>query len=179
MCWNFTAEHTSLFVGEVSSHHGGLWFQSRVLTKPGWAVFFKSAWGQFDRRFKGILKDLATHTELVDKEATAAAIEQANDTRSRLLERIDKTEDEKLTEAFNAVLAWLDAARLDQEDEVDARTNNCHPGSCEWIFKNPKMKGWVSQAHVNSVLWLHGKPGSGKPSPRTLLSSRLGTSNSI
>jgi hypothetical protein len=89
------------------------------------------------------------------------AIEQATDTRAKLLEQIEKKENEKLTHDFDAVLSWLDAARLDQENEMDSRTESCHPGSCDWIFKNQKMKSWVGQGHVTPALWLHGKPGSG------------------
>ncbi|KAF1982150.1 hypothetical protein K402DRAFT_397887 [Aulographum hederae CBS 113979] len=128
-----------------------------------------SAWGGFDRRLKGILEDLAHHSELVDKEANAAAIELASETRNRMLEQIEKSESEKVEHDFHAVLAWLDSGRLLQEDEVDARTHNCHPGSCEWIFKNLKIKAWEGNSRVTPVLWLYGKPGSGK----TMLCSQI------
>lgn len=42
-----------------------------------WAIFFGSMWAGFESRFNRILKCLAYHSELADKEAAAADISEA------------------------------------------------------------------------------------------------------
>ncbi|EMD70132.1 hypothetical protein COCSADRAFT_53821, partial [Bipolaris sorokiniana ND90Pr] len=42
-----------------------------------WAIFFSSMWVGFEYRFNGILKNLAYHGGLVEKEAAAAEISEA------------------------------------------------------------------------------------------------------
>ncbi len=125
-------------------------------------MFFESAWGQFDRRFKTILDDLARHTELVDKEANAIAIFEASEWRKRCLDELALRENEKSASDLRAVLAWLESSNLNQEDDLDARVNNCHPGSCDWVFQHAKIKAWKSQQRHNQVVWLNGKPGAGE-----------------
>ena len=130
--------------------------------EPGWTFFFKSSWARFDTRFKGILSDLARHSELVDKEATAVAIVQANDWRTRWLEDLATQESKRTTSQFQDVLTWLEVARSEQEDEFDSLHSLCHPGSCDWIFEHPRIKSWIRQTPEHAVLWLNGKPGSGE-----------------
>jgi len=42
-----------------------------------WEIFFGSLWADFESRFGNILKSLAYHSELVDKEAAAVGISSA------------------------------------------------------------------------------------------------------
>ena len=129
---------------------------------PGWTFFFQSSWARFDTRFKGILEDLARHSELVDKEATSLAIVEAKDWRDRRLEETAKQENERSISQFKDVLSWLEATKSEQEDELDRLMSHCHSGSCNWVFENPKIKTWIRQGRDQSILWLKGKPGSGK-----------------
>jgi hypothetical protein len=125
-------------------------------------MFFKSSWGQFDRRFKAILADLARHSQLIDNEANAFAISEASDWRKRWFEDVATREKEKSASDLKAVFSWLEGTNLGQEDDLDTRLNNCHPGSCDWIFSHAKIKAWISQRPEHPTLWLNGKPGSGE-----------------
>ncbi|RYN71715.1 hypothetical protein AA0117_g9282 [Alternaria alternata] len=49
----------------------------KFVRRRSWTIFFGSMWAGFETRFNGILKDLAYHSELVDKEASAADIAEA------------------------------------------------------------------------------------------------------
>lgn len=42
------------------------------------------------------------------------------------------------------------------------------PGSCQWVFDDPKLKGWLSKGS-SGITWLHGPSATGK----TFLSSYL------
>lgn len=128
----------------------------------GWTFFFKSSWAQFDGRFNHIIADLARHSDLVDKEASALSIEQTNEWRKRWLEEVTAKENKTSASHLKAAISWLEGASLNQEDNLDSWAENCHPGSCDWIHKHAKMKAWTRQGADNPILWLNGKPGSGK-----------------
>ncbi|KAI0878843.1 hypothetical protein GGS24DRAFT_442279 [Hypoxylon argillaceum] len=51
---------------------------------------------------------------------------------------------------------------------INTRRHNiddAHPNTCEWLFRTPEFIEWWSREHIlhhNGVLWIKGKPGSGK-----------------
>ncbi|KAI4684058.1 hypothetical protein J4E81_009221 [Alternaria sp. BMP 2799] len=49
----------------------------KFVKRKSWSIFFSSMWAGFESRFNGILKNLAYHTELADKEAAAADIAES------------------------------------------------------------------------------------------------------
>ena len=127
----------------------------------GWHCFFKSTWARFDLRFDAILDSLGRHAELVDKEASSFAIVEAKEWRIRRLEEISKQESTRRASQLQSVLNWLDIKDDEQENELEKLTRRCHPGSCNWIVKNAKLKSWMRFGLDQSILWLKGKPGSG------------------
>lgn len=130
----------------------------------GWSFFFKSSWTRFETRFKGILDDLATHTELVDREATSIAVVDAREMRKDWLQKTEEQEAERFLSQANDVLKWLDVAKseFEQEEGLSGLSELCHEHSCDWIFKNQKMLVWKRQGPSTAAIWLKGKPGSGK-----------------
>ncbi|KAI4607631.1 hypothetical protein J4E83_009528 [Alternaria metachromatica] len=49
----------------------------KFVKRKSWSIFFSSMWAGFESRFNGIMKNLAYHTELADKEAAAADIAES------------------------------------------------------------------------------------------------------
>ncbi|KAF2233474.1 hypothetical protein EV356DRAFT_503548 [Viridothelium virens] len=136
----------------------------QFVRRKGWKTFFLSSWAYFASRYKKILADLAKHSELVDKEAAAFAYAEAKDWRENWNEQISKQEEERATSQFDAVMAWLDIGKWDQEceNELCRLSSRCQRGSCDWIFQTPKMKAWTRQGPQQTLVWMKGKPGSGK-----------------
>jgi hypothetical protein len=78
-----------------------------LTTTKGWKCFFKSSWGQFEARFKGILESLERHTTLVDQEANAVLISETMSWRKEALEAAKLLEKERLTMQLSSTIQWL------------------------------------------------------------------------
>ncbi|KAI9708049.1 MAG: hypothetical protein M1820_004253 [Bogoriella megaspora] len=139
-------------------------FVSKLNPSIGWNVFFLSSWVRFEARFKIILADLAKHSELVDKEAAAFAIAEAREWRDKWQKQISKQESDRADSQLKAAIVWFDVQRWDseQEDELCRLSDRCQRGTCAWVFDNPKMKSWIRHGPQQNLVWMKGKPGSGK-----------------
>ncbi|OCL07434.1 hypothetical protein AOQ84DRAFT_408982 [Glonium stellatum] len=130
-----------------------------------WKCFFNSSWRRFDARFKCILESLAKHTDMVDREANSLAITEAKEWRQRAIQEAAKRGMEQSAVQVQSVISWLgdSAAKQDQQDDLlDRLLSSCYPETSEWISGNSKVKMWLKNQPTQSLLWLKGKPGSGK-----------------
>jgi hypothetical protein len=140
----------------------------KILMSKGWQCFFNSLWGRFDARFNCILKNLARHADLVDREANAFLITEMMHLRQEAMDEATKNERERSAHQLAAVLAWLNldhaphCGQQHQEDMLDRLTNDCYPGTTEWIVAHQKTRTWMNSNQGQSTLWITGKPGSGK-----------------
>ncbi|KAK4986013.1 hypothetical protein LTR66_008008 [Elasticomyces elasticus] len=134
----------------------------KFFTATGWKRFFDSAWSRFDDRFKGILDSLKKNADLVDREANSHQIVLMQDWRAKALEDIEKRVKDNSKQQFVTVLNWLDAGKDEQENQLDTLAGKCHQGTCDWLFQQPKVASWLDDGSGPLVLWLKGKPGSGK-----------------
>ncbi|KAK4993862.1 hypothetical protein LTR50_000075 [Elasticomyces elasticus] len=134
----------------------------KFFTATGWKRFFDSAWSRFDDRFKGILDSLRKNADLVDREANSHQIVLMLDWRAKALEDIEKRLQDNSKQQFVTVLNWLDAGKDEQENQLDTLAGKCHRGTCDWLFQQPKVISWLDDRSGPPVLWLKGKPGSGK-----------------
>ncbi|KAI0537717.1 hypothetical protein GGR58DRAFT_470502 [Xylaria digitata] len=134
-----------------------------LIRMPGWKVFFSSSWGRFEHRFSGLLQSMERFSDLIDREAVALDIFQAAEWRKTERENASKREHQRHTEQLQAVLDWLTAnGDQDQETKLEWLSTRCHEGTSSWITNNSKFRAWLQRGRGNSVLWLQGKPGSGK-----------------
>ncbi|MDI1484917.1 MAG: hypothetical protein OHK93_000051 [Ramalina farinacea] len=143
------------------------------LTKAvvAWTIIFESLWRTFKSRFDTILESLMRHRDLIDREAAAIDITQGKEWRAQQMrdirqwraeraEYIDKLEKDLLATQLREAVAWL-GARDDQDNEFSRVSDAC--SSKHWALEDPKLLSWLDQSRYNSVLWLNGKPGAGKP----------------
>ena len=68
------------------------------------------------------------------------------------------------------VIHWIDA--VSTHDNYHTAKNARHRDTCDWIVQLQEFQDWLNIADTPTmakVLWLHGKPGSGK----TILSARI------
>ena len=72
-----------------------------------------------------------------------------------------KREKDSTSLQHQAVISWLRLSEFLQEDELDENFGRGHPGTCDWITRNSKMRPWLREGGGKECLWLHGKPGSG------------------
>ncbi|KAI0123226.1 hypothetical protein BJ170DRAFT_641233 [Xylariales sp. AK1849] len=140
-----------------------------MLKKPGWTIFFSSSWGRFDHRFSSLLINIERLSEQIDREAVALDIMATAEWRSKNADDASKREEQWQTQQLYAILNWLGIEDDIQEAKLEMNANKCYDGTCQWLTKSRKIRTWLERNRGNSVLWLNGKPGSGK----SILSSML------
>jgi hypothetical protein len=118
-------------------------------------------WAGFESRFGSILRRLAYHSELIDKEAITVDISDAVARRKEDVDRWEQQEREWQALKFRTVLSWLATDDPLQEDSLERHTGDCHPSSCNWFIQHRKTQLWLNDGAENAFLWLYGKPGAG------------------
>ncbi|RMZ75329.1 hypothetical protein DV737_g5351, partial [Chaetothyriales sp. CBS 132003] len=131
-----------------------------VLELHRWRVFFDTSWARFERRLRRIRQEIAHLVSLLGQKEIGPKIDKARESHEEWRGQLDKQEKETSVSELNNVIFWLSADELDQEDELDFRSRQCHPQSCDWIYEHSKIKSWMQKGAEHSVLWLKGKPGT-------------------
>jgi len=94
----------------------------------------------------------------------------------RLQEELNKRP--KISEGYQATMSerskedlttWLQPASVGED--FRELLNRRYTGTCQWIFNKAEFKAW--QSRLYPVLWLYGKPGSGKSVLTAALIKRL------
>ncbi|EXF79271.1 NACHT domain-containing protein [Colletotrichum fioriniae PJ7] len=145
----------------------------KFVRRNEWKLLFLTSWGRFQRRFENILDDLERHGDLIDKEANALNITEAQqmhreirDWKEKSLESLGKQEAEQSGKQYQAIASWLkydDSDQLAIFDSISTEANK-YPGTCSWFILHPKAQSWLKRRADAPMLSLQGIPGSGKSS---------------
>ena len=114
--------------------------------------------------------------DLIEREAVALDIFHAAEWRKTEGENAYQRERQSHTEQFQAVLHWLTPNEI-EEAKLDMLDSRCYEGTASWISENSKFRAWLQRGRGSSVLWLHGKPGSGISRFTRLQKKRIKTSD--
>lgn len=143
-----------------------------------WRQVFKSMWKDFDSTFKAILDNLKRHSGLIDRLARAIQMEQLQKDSLSLsiliseykmdqdnrLRKLQREEAERKRVLKHEVLQWVAGASMSERHESSCKARQYCPGSGDWVLEGKQLKDWKdADTPNNSVLWLHGIPGAGKP----------------
>ena len=141
----------------------------KIFRRRAWHIWFAFDWGLFERRFKSILGKLASHCELLDKEA--AAIHFSEMKAMRETRRVEDEEHERGRQCrmVQELFAWLTAAEDEQEEYLHQLADRRHSGTCDWILEHDHVYSWIEDDTANPIIWMTGIPGAGK----TFLSSLI------
>jgi hypothetical protein len=113
-------------------------------------------------RLNRIRHEIALLAGLPRKQDVATELNRIREDRGRWRAEYDERERLSAAEHRKNVAALLVATEINQEDDLERISQQCHPGSCDWIFDNGKIKTWKRPGSEHNVIWLKGKPGSGK-----------------
>ena len=130
--------------------------------RRAWHSLFAGHWGLFERRFKSIIEKLASHCNLLDKEAAATHFLEMRKARDARRQADEDFERQRQSRMAQEVFGWLSAAEGSQEDHLHKLAEDRQLGTCNWILVNDQVSPWVEDAHANAVLWMTGIPGAGK-----------------
>jgi tetratricopeptide (TPR) repeat protein len=102
----------------------------------------KTAWKPFESEFEDVLSALARHTKILEAETTFAHRQTVH------LERQTR------------VMEWLNPVDVqsDFQRELKKRTEE----TCSWILANKDYENWKEPQKHDYILWINGRPGSGK-----------------
>ncbi|KAK2037492.1 hypothetical protein LZ31DRAFT_170235 [Colletotrichum somersetense] len=145
----------------------------KFVRRNEWKLLFLTSWGRFQRRFDNVLDDLDRHGDLIDKQANALNIFEAQkmhreirDWKEKSIESLSIQEKEQSGKQYQAIVAWLkydDSDQLAIFDSISTEVKN-FPGTCSWFIQHPKVQSWLQRRADAPLLWLQGIPGSGKSS---------------
>jgi hypothetical protein len=127
-----------------------------------WPLFFSSTWGRFERRLSSLITSIEKISALIDKQTTTFHILEVKEWRRKSLEDFNTLEARRTAEQWQAVLNWLGTEVQAQKDKLDWLNARSHEGTSTWIVNHNKFRSWLQRGRGSPVVWIHGKPGSGK-----------------
>ncbi|KAK8100002.1 hypothetical protein PG999_010376 [Apiospora kogelbergensis] len=132
------------------------------VTKPGFSMFFASLFGRFDDRFGMLLASISGISEQIDREAVALDIQEAVESRKKRAAEYLERDNQKQFQQEHSIRNWLELTNIDGEMRLDWLLNRHLEGTSDWILNNRKIRDWLQRGRGGQVLWINGKPGSGK-----------------
>src|SRR5204862_629071 len=119
-------------------------------------------WRLFERRFEAILARLASHCDLMDREA--AAIHFAEMKKKAEADRLSHGELEQRRRDSMAqdLFGRLSPGEDGQEEFLHGIADKREPRTCNWNLKENEVISWIGEDDGHAVLWLTGIPGAGK-----------------
>lgn len=134
----------------------------KIFRRKAWHLWFALDWGLFDRRFKLILENLASHCDLLDREAAALHFSEMKTMRDKRQLEDEKFEQYRHDQMVREVFAWLAAADESQEDYLNDISDRRLLETCNWILEEAQIRSWTEDDNKDAVLWMTGIPGAGK-----------------
>ncbi|RYP13217.1 hypothetical protein DL765_006989 [Monosporascus sp. GIB2] len=116
-------------------------------------------------------EDMRRHEDLIDKEANAANIQEARQTRQQIqawrdesIAQIRRQDEERADSQYQSCISWFQANESDQLAIFDIllAEGEKYPGTCGWALKNHAISAWLRDEKNSPVLWVQGTAGSGK-----------------
>ncbi|KAK6855680.1 hypothetical protein PG995_007831 [Apiospora arundinis] len=132
------------------------------ITKPGFSMIFTSVWGRFDNRFGALLHTISHTSEQIDREAVALDIMQAVEARKKSAADCVERDQQHQKDQVQGILNWLETTNTDGEMKLEWLLGRHLEGTSGWAVQNSKIRSWLQRGHGGQVLWINGKPGSGK-----------------
>lgn len=108
------------------------------------------------------MESICRASDQIDREAAALNIAQTAEWRRKEADDAKQREDRWHTQQLSTILDWLESRDSEQELKLEALRSRCYDGTCQWVTQSSKIRSWLQRGRGGSVLWLNGKPGSGK-----------------
>ncbi|KAL4905333.1 hypothetical protein BDW74DRAFT_152447 [Aspergillus multicolor] len=147
-------------------------------------IVFKPLWKDFNPTFQSIVHRIRSHTTLIEDKARAQFIPQGQYDKDMQqirdhLRRTEKDvldletkEKERQKKKFEELRDWIAGAESETEHKNICRDRHLYPNSGNWILEQGRVKEWLSpdfDQPYSSILWIHGRPGTGKTYLASLL----------
>ena len=147
----------------------------KMFRRRAWHIWFAFNWGLSEPRFKAIISRLASHCDLLDKEAASLHFLEMKAMRDKRLQEEEAFETIRQNQMLQDVLAWLSAAEDTQEEYLYRLSDQRQPGTCNFILQDPEISSWLDSEVGPDLIWMTGKPGAGKSFLCSLIVQNLQT----
>lgn len=166
----------ALIIADIMEFHRRAYkmFRRRI-----WHFWFTCDWGSFERRFKSIISRLASHCELLDKEAASMHFWEMKTMRDRQMLEEEAAEKHRQDQMAQAVFEWLSAAEDAQEEYLHHLSDQRVLGTCDFILDDNQISSWVDSESGPEIIWMSGKPGAGKSFVCSLMIEHLTTRSDL
>lgn len=151
----------------------------KMFRRKVWHFWFACDWGLFERRFKSITSRLASHCDLLDKEAASMHFLEMKEMRDRHLLEEEAAEKYRKDQMAQDVFAWLSAAEDAQEEYLHHLSDQRVLGTCDFILEDSQISSWVDGESGPEIIWITSKPGGGKSFLCSLVVEHLPTRHDL
>ncbi|KAI6553144.1 hypothetical protein MCOR04_010777 [Pyricularia oryzae] len=135
----------------------------RYFRKKMWKQLFVASWGGFKSEIKLLKDNLGRHRRLIESRASLTQFEEVLNIRANAEKYFKELKDGENRRRREVVFRWLSSADVEavHEQRVDARAWSSQ--SCSWLLQAQLFQHWFDPMYCQTpLLWLNGKPGSGK-----------------
>ncbi|MCJ1396240.1 hypothetical protein MMC18_009468 [Xylographa bjoerkii] len=115
----------------------------KFLSRRAWHIYFAFDWGLFERRFESILKRLAAHCGLLEREAAATHYLEMQKLRDERHLEIEEYERQRQNRMARDIFEWLADAEDSQEKYLHQLADTRQLGTCDWILEHEKVFSWI------------------------------------
>ena len=151
----------------------------KMFRRRVWHFWFACDWGLFESRFKSIISRLASHCELLDKEAASMHFLEMKAMRDRHLLEDAAAERYRRDQMAQDVFTWLSAAEDAQEEYLHHLSDQRVLGTCDFILEESQISSWVDDESGPEIIWITAKPGGGKSFLCSLIIEHLPTRHDL
>lgn len=151
----------------------------KIFRRKSWHFWFAVNWALFERRFKSVLDSLASHCDLLDREAAAIHFSSMKQMRDKRQLEEDEAERSRNNRMFREVLGWLTAEDISQEEHLHRISDNRQPETCNWVLDDAQICSWIEDDNGDAVVWMTGIPGAGKSYLCSLIIENLKTRQNL
>ncbi|KAL1595313.1 hypothetical protein SLS60_010004 [Paraconiothyrium brasiliense] len=131
-----------------------------------WPKLFATTWKRHKLRFSGAIILMASRFDLISSRASVSEFDSFLHVSALEEEQNLAAMDRENLGRRQAVHAWLKPTEMENEQDHLARIRAAYPGTCRWLLDNETFKEWFDPKWLTTtsptLLWLNGKPGSGK-----------------
>ncbi|QSZ32069.1 hypothetical protein DSL72_001638 [Monilinia vaccinii-corymbosi] len=145
----------------------------KAVSASSFKVLLKNVKKSFDTEFKDNMEHIERYTRLFNDEVTLAHRARMDASTKHIQELVDaialdnadmviRVDSREAYETKDEILKWL--AEVDPTEDYLRALNRRSPGTGVWLHDDSRFKSWRCRSNPcdPSILWIYGRPGSGK-----------------
>ncbi|KAF4631381.1 hypothetical protein G7Y89_g6756 [Cudoniella acicularis] len=132
--------------------------------RMGKILLFEATWKTYKTRFSGLIENMSQHRTLIERQANLSEIEESRKAREESNKQQTAILEGQEQSRRDAVRNWLRPASFKSDQDYYSGIRAEYPNTRKWLLAHENFKLWFDPQFpsIPPLLWLNGKPGSGK-----------------